>query len=64
MKVAGALLAPRRSQQRATTAHLRHSLGQEDQEAYLTMLEEAEKRDHRRLGRQLDLFHLQDEAPG
>ena len=36
----------------------------EDQEAYLTMLEEAEKRDHRRLGRQLDLFHLQDEAPG
>ncbi len=36
----------------------------EEQEAYLTMLEEAEKRDHRRLGRQLDLFHLQDEAPG
>jgi threonyl-tRNA synthetase len=28
------------------------------------MLEEAEKRDHRKLGRQLDLFHLQDEAPG
>ncbi len=36
----------------------------EDQEAYLHMLEEAEKRDHRRLGKQLDLFHLQDEAPG
>lgn len=36
----------------------------EDQDAYLTMLEEAEKRDHRRLGRQLDLFHFQDEAPG
>jgi threonyl-tRNA synthetase len=36
----------------------------EDQEAYLHMLEEAEKRDHRRLGRGLDLFHLQDEAPG
>ena len=33
-------------------------------EAYLHMLEEAEKRDHRKLGRQLDLFHLQDEAPG
>lgn len=32
--------------------------------AYLTMLEEAEKRDHRRLGKELDLFHLQDEAPG
>jgi threonyl-tRNA synthetase len=36
----------------------------EDQDAYLTMLEEAEKRDHRRIGRQLDLFHMQDEAPG
>ena len=36
----------------------------EDQDAYLKMLEEAEKRDHRRLGRSLDLFHMQDEAPG
>ena len=36
----------------------------EDQDAYLHMLEEAEKRDHRKLGRQLDLFHFQDEAPG
>ncbi len=36
----------------------------EEQEAYLHMLEEAEKRDHRKLGRQLDLFHMQDEAPG
>jgi threonyl-tRNA synthetase len=36
----------------------------EDQEAYLHLLEEAEKRDHRRLGTALDLFHLQDEAPG
>jgi threonyl-tRNA synthetase len=36
----------------------------EDQDAYLKMLEEAEKRDHRRLGAQLDLFHMQDEAPG
>ncbi|MDR3300845.1 MAG: threonine--tRNA ligase [Candidatus Accumulibacter sp.] len=36
----------------------------DEQEAYLTMLEEAEKRDHRRIGRQHDLFHLQDEAPG
>ncbi len=36
----------------------------EDQDAYLKMLEEAEKRDHRRLGTQLDLFHMQDEAPG
>ena len=36
----------------------------EDQNAYLYMLEEAEKRDHRRLGKHLELFHLQDEAPG
>ncbi len=36
----------------------------EDQDAYLHMLEEAEKRDHRKLGRELDLFHFQDEAPG
>ncbi len=36
----------------------------EEQEAYLHMLEEAEKRDHRKLGRALDLFHFQDEAPG
>ncbi len=31
---------------------------------YLTFLEEAEKRDHRRLGREMDLFHMQEEAPG
>ncbi|MEP6996544.1 MAG: threonine--tRNA ligase [Betaproteobacteria bacterium] len=36
----------------------------EDLDAYLHRIEEAEKRDHRKLGRQLDLFHLQDEAPG
>ena len=36
----------------------------EDQETYLHRLEEAERRDHRRLGRELDLFHLQEEAPG
>jgi threonyl-tRNA synthetase len=36
----------------------------EEQSAYLTMLEEAEKRDHRKLGRELDLYHFQDEAPG
>ena len=33
-------------------------------QAYLTMLEEAEKRDHRRLGREMDLFHFQEEGPG
>ena len=36
----------------------------EDQDAYLHRIEEAEKRDHRKLGKALDLFHMQDEAPG
>ena len=36
----------------------------EELDAHLRMLEEAEKRDHRRLGTQLDLFHMQEEAPG
>jgi len=36
----------------------------EDLEAYLHRIEEAEKRDHRKLGRQLDLFHMEDIAPG
>ena len=36
----------------------------EDLDAYLHRIEEAEKRDHRKLGRQLDLFHQQEEAPG
>jgi threonyl-tRNA synthetase len=39
----------------ATTAQLKE---------YLTRIEEAEKRDHRRIGKELDLFHLQEEAPG
>ena len=37
---------------------------QEDQDAYLHRLEEAERRDHRRLGRELDFYHFQEEAPG
>lgn len=36
----------------------------EDLKAHMTMLEEAAKRDHRKLGREMDLFHIQDEAPG
>ncbi|MFN3953724.1 MAG: threonine--tRNA ligase [Pararhodobacter sp.] len=36
----------------------------EDLKAHLTMLEEAARRDHRRLGREMDLFHMQEEAPG
>lgn len=35
-----------------------------DLKDHLTMLEEAEKRDHRKLGREMDLFHMQEEAPG
>jgi threonyl-tRNA synthetase len=37
---------------------------QAEQDNYINMLEEAEKRDHRKLGKQLNLFHFQDEAPG
>jgi threonyl-tRNA synthetase len=36
----------------------------DDLQKYLTMLEEAEKRDHRKLGRELDLFHMEETAPG
>lgn len=36
----------------------------DDLQKYLTMLEEAEKRDHRRLGKELDLFHIDEHAPG
>ena len=36
----------------------------EELRAHLTMIDEAEKRDHRRIGREMDLFHLQEEAPG
>lgn len=39
-------------------------INKEEQDNYLRYLEEAEKRDHRKLGRQLDLFHMQEEAPG
>src|SRR6476659_150334 len=39
-------------------------LNDKDLKDYLTRLEEAEKRDHRRIGRELDLFHFQEEAPG
>ena len=37
---------------------------QEELDAYIHMLEEAEKRDHRKLGREMDLFHFQEEGPG
>jgi threonyl-tRNA synthetase len=53
------------SQQSDAVPHLRHRLCQPGGlDAYLHMLEEAEKRDHRRLGREMDLFHFQEEGPG
>jgi threonyl-tRNA synthetase len=39
-------------------------LNRDDLKAHLTMLEEAAKRDHRKLGREMELFHMQEEAPG
>ena len=53
----------------SSTAQLQRIYGvafknRDDLKAYLNFLEEAEKRDHRRLGREMDLFHMQEEAPG
>ena len=45
-------------------AYWRGDSNKDDQKNYLFRLEEAEKRDHRKLGKQLNLFHTQDEAPG
>ena len=64
MKVAGAYWRGDHNNEQLQRVYGTAWAKKEDQDAYLTMLEEAEKRDHRRLGRQLDLFHLQDEAPG
>ncbi|MEI7614466.1 MAG: threonine--tRNA ligase [Betaproteobacteria bacterium] len=64
MKVAGAYWRGDQNNEQLQRIYGTAWAKKEDQEAYLTMLEEAEKRDHRKLGRHLDLFHLQDEAPG
>ena len=64
MKVAGAYWRGDHRNEQLQRIYGTAWIRKEDQDAYLTMLEEAEKRDHRRLGRHLDLFHLQDEAPG
>ncbi|MEQ1776001.1 MAG: threonine--tRNA ligase [Burkholderiales bacterium] len=64
MKVAGAYWRGDSKNEMLTRIYGTAWAKKEDQEAYLLRLEEAEKRDHRKLGRQLDLFHLQDEAPG
>ncbi|SAL73697.1 threonyl-tRNA synthetase [Caballeronia choica] len=64
MKVAGAYWRGDSKNEQLQRIYGTAWIKKEDQDAYLHMLEEAEKRDHRKLGKQLDLFHLQDEAPG
>ena len=64
MKVAGAYWRGDSKNEQLQRIYGTAWLKKEDQENYLHNLEEAEKRDHRKLGRGLDLFHFQDEAPG
>jgi len=64
MKVAGAYWRGDSNNPMLTRIYGTAWATQEDLEAYLKQLEEAEKRDHRRLGREMDLFHFQEEGPG
>ncbi len=64
MKVAGAYWRGDSDREMLTRIYATAWHTEEDLKAYLTMLEEAEKRDHRRLGREMDLFHFQEEGPG
>ena len=64
MKVAGAYWRGDSSNPMLTRIYGTAWHNQGELEAYLHMLEEAEKRDHRRLGREMDLFHFQEEGPG
>ncbi len=64
MKVAGAYWRGDSSKPMLTRIYGTAFARQEDLDAYLHQIEEAEKRDHRRLGREMDLFHFQDEGPG
>ncbi|WP_297573178.1 threonine--tRNA ligase [uncultured Deefgea sp.] len=64
MKVAGAYWRGDSKNEMLTRVYGTAFAKKEDLAQYLHMLEEAEKRDHRKLGKQLDLFHMQDEAPG
>ncbi|WP_424627207.1 threonine--tRNA ligase [Bradyrhizobium sp. SYSU BS000235] len=64
MKVAGAYWRGDANNPMLTRIYGTAFAKQEDLDAYLKQLEEAEKRDHRRLGREMDLFHFQEEAPG
>ncbi len=64
MKVAGAYWRGDSSRPMLTRIYGTAFARQEELDAYLHQIEEAEKRDHRRLGREMDLFHFQDEGPG
>jgi threonyl-tRNA synthetase len=64
MKVAGAYWRGDSKNQQLQRIYGTAWLNRKDLAAYLMQLEEAEKRDHRKLAKQLDLFHMQDEAPG
>jgi threonyl-tRNA synthetase len=64
MKVAGAYWRGDSNNPMLTRIYGTAFAKQEELDAYLKQLEEAEKRDHRRLGREMDLFHFQEEAPG
>jgi threonyl-tRNA synthetase len=64
MKVAGAYWRGDSNNEMLQRVYGTAWLNEKDLKAYLTQLEEAEKRDHRKLAKQLDLFHLQEEAPG
>lgn len=64
MKVAGAYWRGDSTRQQLTRIYGTAWRTQDELKAYLTQLEEAEKRDHRKLGKEMDLFHLQDEAQG
>ncbi|MGC4023966.1 MAG: threonine--tRNA ligase [Mesorhizobium sp.] len=64
MKVAGAYWRGDANNPMLTRIYGTAWAEQAELDAYLHMLEEAEKRDHRRLGREMDLFHFQEEGPG
>src|SRR4249920_3567872 len=64
MKVAGAYWRGDSNNPMLTRIYGTAFARQEELDAYLKQIEEAEKRDHRRLGRELDLFHFQEEGPG
>ena len=64
MKVAGAYWRGDSNNPMLTRIYATAFAKKEELDAYLPQLEEAEKRDHRRLGREMDLFHFQEEGPG